>query len=150
MKSKKHVGKIILFVLCLWYLGKTAGCIFMLPGPWGPEIRGPLPGGGYAIFQSRGVGKESNDRLIWFDSKSYREYYANQTHAGPQYVILKLREDGKGLWVEWKGTVGASLDLTTGEFRAEQEPQFKWAQYGKGQIIAQGSTWSILQMLVPW
>ena len=78
------------------------------------------------------------------------EYWVDQTHAGYNSVVLKVKEDGMGVWVESDGKVGASLDLSAGVFRSEHEKQFSWAVYGKGAKIAEGSTGTILSLLVPW
>ena len=122
----------------------------MIPGPWGPQVRGNLPSGGYVAFQSRPVGGETDDQLIWVDKEgTSRSFFVDQIHAGFAHVVLKIKDDGNGVWVEADGKVGASLDLNTGMFRAEQDSQFEWAQYGQGRKIGEGRTWSLLQSIYP-
>jgi hypothetical protein len=138
-------------VIGIWFLGKVAGLIFLIPHPWGPEVRGSLPMGGFVIFQSRIVGRETDDRLTWIRADGQRqEFWVDRIHAGFEYVTIRLRDNGKGVWVEAYGKVGASLDLTTGEFRAEHDPQFEWAVFGKGEVIGAGRTWSIMSIFLPW
>lgn len=145
--SLKRIAAIILIA---WFVGKCSSCLLMLPGPWGPEVRGQLPSGGYLVFQSRPRGRETDDRLTWISGKGEtKHFWVDQIHAGFERVVLKRKEDGTGVWVESDGKVGGSLDLGTGEFRAELDPQFPWAQYGTGKKIAEGRTWSFLQVLCP-
>ena len=63
MKKKYKAIKIAGIIAFAWLLGKTAGCIFLIPGPWGPEIKSPLPDGGSIAFRSRPIGKETDDQL---------------------------------------------------------------------------------------
>ena len=143
--------RLLLGILVIWFVGKVAGCCLMATGPWGPEVRGDLPDGGYVCFQSRPVGRETDKRLVWVaPGGAAREFMVDRTHAGFGRVVLKLRNDGKGVWVEADGKVGASLDLETGEFRPEYASQFDWAAYGAGRIIGAGRTSSILWLLGPW
>ncbi|MCK4625121.1 MAG: hypothetical protein KAV00_07420 [Phycisphaerae bacterium] len=149
--KRKVIIRVALFVLLVWIIGKFAGCFLLLPGLWGPKVVGNLPDGGQIIFQSRAMGRESDDRLTWIRKDGKRhDYWVDRVHGGFLYVVIKVREDGKGMWVESDEKVGASLDLETGEFRSEIDPQFEWARYGEGQTIAEGKTWSWRQLLVPW
>ncbi len=67
---------------------------------------------------------------------SFLEYHV----VRPTLPILEPNPDpdgpigdiGSQLWVESDGKVGASIDLTTSDFRAELDPQHKWAEYGTG------------------
>ena len=150
MRHFKTFWRMFLLILGLWIVGKFAGCVLMTQGPWGPEVRGRLPDGGHVIFQSRSVGRETDDRLSWIDKDGTRQdFWVDQCHCGFSYVTIKLREDSKGVWVESDGKVGSSLDLITGEFRFEHAVQFEWAQYGEGKVIAEGRTWGIWTILHP-
>jgi hypothetical protein len=147
----RRLYKIILTLSAIWIFGKFVGCALMLQGPWGPEVKGTIPQGGVVVFQSRPVGRETDDRLSWITSAGERkDFWVNQTHAGPSHVTIRMSENGKGIWVEFDGSVGASLDIETGEFRDELDLQLPWAKFGRGTIIAQGRTWSLLHVLGPW
>ena len=149
-REHKGVWRVLCIIVVLWVFAKLAGCCIMVPRPWGPEVRGDLPDGGYIVFQSRVIGRETDDRLTWVTKDGLRRHFwVDRIHCGFGYVTLKLRDDGKGIWVESDGKVGASLDLATGEFRAEFDTQFEWAKYGQGKAIAEGLTWGILQILLP-
>lgn len=147
----KKISRILSPVFCLWFIGKCIGSVLMITGPWGPAVRGDLPTGGHVIFQSRSVGGETDDQLVWINNKGITQsFWVDQIHAGFGYVVLKLSEDGTGVWVEADGKVSASLNLNTGDFRPEQSVQLPFATYGKGQKIGEGRTWSILQILLPF
>ena len=80
------------------------GWILIIPGPWGPSVKGELPQQGHVIFQSRHVGSETDDRLIWINDKGIiKSYWVDQVHVGFDYVTIKLRNNGKGLWIESDG-----------------------------------------------
>lgn len=57
---------------------------------------------------------------------------------------------GDHVWVEYDGRVGASIDLTTGDFRAQQDEQLSWATHGTGTTLDSGSTSSLIGLLGPW
>jgi len=144
-------SRAIKWIIALWFIGKIGGCYFGIPGVWGPEISGQLPDGGKVIFQSQPVGRETNDRLTLISSEGKRQdYWVDQIHAGFSYIIIKLKDDGTGIWIESDDKVGASLNLITGDFRDEHSPQFEWAHYGHGKKIAEGRTWSLLNIILPW
>jgi hypothetical protein len=102
-------------------------------------------------FQTRRVGTETDKRLIWVDSTGLRRlYWVDRSHAGFHHVVLKQTDDGMGVWVESDGKVGASLRLDNGDFRGEFFEQFPWAVYGQGITVGQGTTGSVVWLLVPW
>ena len=142
--------RVIKWIIAVWLIGKMGGCIFLIPGVWGPEISSHLPNGSKVIFQSQPVGRETNDRLTLINSEGKRQdYWVDQIHAGFSYVTIKLSDDGTGIWIESDGKVGASLNLLTGDFRDEHSSQFEWAHYGHGNKIAEGRTWSFLNIIYP-
>jgi len=123
----------------------------MIPHPWGPQIVGFLPDQDKIVFQSRVIGRETDDRLTWITSDGRRkDYWVDRIHAGFDYVVIKLNDNGSGIWIESDGKVAASLDLITGEFRCEQEPQFSWAKFSTGKTIAEGQTTTVLNLFLPW
>lgn len=137
--------------LVVWLCVKVNGCYLCQPGPWGPRVGGSLPNGHIVYFQARPVGGETDDRLTWINTEgASREFWVDQIHAGFPHVTLKYNGEGNQVWVESDNKVGASLDLETGEFRAERYEQFPWVIYGEGQSLASGRTWSILWLLGPW
>ncbi|MBN2376852.1 MAG: hypothetical protein JXD22_10640 [Sedimentisphaerales bacterium] len=147
----KKKSKIILTIFLIWFFGKLMGGLFLIPHPWGLEISGDLPDGGRVYFQSRQVGNETDNRLVWIDKMGQRnEFWVNRNHAGPEYVVMKVKSDKTGVWIESDEKVGASLDLTTGEFRSEDDIQFEWAKYGLGTTLAKGWTRGILNLLLPY
>jgi hypothetical protein len=150
LKLKKSI-RILKWILALWFIGKIGGCVLAVPGFWGPEVIGVLPNGHKIIFQSRPIGRETDDRLIWIDAEGYRrDYWVDQIHAGFSYVVIKSKDDENGVWIESDGKVGASLDLLTNDFREEQSKQLEWARYGEGNKIAEGRTWSFINIILPW
>ena len=145
-RGRALVRSVLRVCLLVWVGGKIAGCALLLPQPSGPEIRGVLPHGGYVVYQQHPRGsRESDGELICVKADgSMKQYWVHVGHAGPAYVAIRLEQGGKGLWVEAGGVVVASIDLTSGD------NYYQWAQYGKGRVLAEGRTWSILEILVPW
>jgi hypothetical protein len=143
----KWVVRLWVLLVCL----KFVGCIFMVTGPWGPEVGGRLPNGHAVYFQARPRGRETDDRLTWIDHQGIvRRFWVDQIHAGFSFVTIKYADGGNLIWVEADGEVGASLDLISGDFRFEQQPQLPGAIYGQGQTLAAGRTWSVSGALGPW
>ena len=57
-------------------------CGLMLPGPWGPSIKGSCPDGTSIEFRSRRVGREAEDILqAKTDGNAAQVYVINCTHA---------------------------------------------------------------------
>ena len=130
---------------------KVGGCLLMLTGPWGPRIGGTLPNADSVYFQARPVGRETDDRLTWITPNGEtRHFWVDRIHAGFAYVTIKYDDGGNRVWIESDGKVGASIDLRTGDFRSEHEPQHAWAIFGAGTILDAGITFSILGILGPW
>jgi hypothetical protein len=145
----------------LLFVGLWLCCKAFLPSmlmtvhDWGPQVRGRVTNGTEVFFQSRVVGRETDDRIVVISpQRAEREYMVDQIHAGFGYVVLKVNDGETQLWVEADGKVGASLDLSTGEFWPEGQNQAPWARYGTGRVLAEGRTWSFHQVLiyliVPW
>jgi hypothetical protein len=142
----------LLFVLwiCLSIV-LNIGRVLTGNAPWGPRIGGKLPNGTEVFFQARPAGFETDDRLtVVAPSVAPKHYWVDRVHAGFEHVVLKYNNTGNQLWVESDGTVGASIDLTTSDFRAEHDPQHKWANYGAGTTLDSGNTRSIISLLRPW
>lgn len=90
-------------------------------------------------FQARPAGFETDDRLtVIAPNVTPKHYWVDQVHAGFEHVVLKYNNTGNQLWVESDGKVGASIDLTTNDFRAEGDPQHEWAKFGTAQRSTQG------------
>ena len=139
---------IVLFVLWIPF---TIGRVLTSNAPWGPRIGGKLPNGTEVYFQARPGGFETDDRLtVIVPNMAPKHYWVDRVHAGFEYVVLKHDNTGNQLWVESDGEVGASIDVTTGDFRAEHDPQHKWAKYGTGTMLDSGNTYSIISLLRPW
>jgi len=144
------IGSWIVRAILLLIVVKFVGCVFMLRGVWGPQVGGVLPNGHTVYFQAQPVGRETDDRLTWIDPNGVVQHFmVNQIHAGFSYVSVKYLDQGDRVWVESDNEVGASLDLTTGEFRPEQQPQFNWAKLGAGETLAEGRTWAIANFCLP-
>jgi hypothetical protein len=123
----------------------------LVPGPWGPRVGGRLPNGNEIYFQARKVGKETDDRLTWVSPAGHsKHFWVDQIHAGFGHVTVKYSNGGDRVWIESSGKVGASIDLTTEDFRAEHERQHSWAVLGEGEALDSGSTGTILSILGPW
>ncbi len=150
--SKHGKRQWLFYLLIFWILGKTVGCLTLIPHPWGPKVQASLPNGDIVYFQSRSIGRETDDRLtlITFTDDIRYDFWVDQIHAGFGRVIIKLKEDGTGIWIESDGKVGASLDLTIREFRPEYSSQFTWAKLGEGKIIADGQTGNPFNLFLPW
>lgn len=164
-KKGLTLKRILIICIIIWCLGKICSYtittfVFDISRPWGPEIRGVLPDGGYIVFQSRPTSiRETEDRLIWVNADGKRhEFMVDEIHAGYAYILIKIKDDNTGIWVEDHSPssrepyIGASLDLITGEFRAEFDTQFDWAQLNEGNIIAKGKTYKreLWRILLPW
>ena len=123
----------------------------MVPGPWGPRVGGRLPNGSEIYFQARPVGRETEDRLTWISPDGdVRHFWVDQIHAGFDYVTIKYTDNGDRAWVESDGHVGASIDLTTADFRAELAQQHPWVAMESGTVLDAGSTGNILWLIGPW
>ena len=128
------VAVIILFGFGYWFMYG-----------WGPKIKAELPDGGYVFYKQRFLGgcwlPDSEEVLIWIKSNGNRQRFIIQCcYAGAPYIFIKIKDDGKGIWIEDNGVVTASLDLVTGEFRDPWDDEFEWAKPNEGRIIAEGKT----------
>ena len=142
------IALVLLFVL--WICLKIGG-VLTGHAPWGPRIGGKLPNGTEVYFQARPAGFESDDRLtVVAPNMAPKHYWVDRVHGGFEHVVLKYNNTGNQLWVESDGKVGASIDLTTSDFRAEQDPQHKWAKYGTGTTLDSGNTINIIWLLRLW
>ena len=153
-KSNKRTYLVIfsalMLLFVLWICFKIGG-VLTGHASWGPRIGGKLPNGTEVYFQARPGGFETDDRLtVIAPSMSPKHYWVDRVHGGFEHVVLKHDNTGHQLWVESDGKVGASIDLTTGDFRAELDPQHKWAKYGTGTTLDSGNTSSIISLLRPW
>ena len=153
-KNKKKTGSVIfiaLIVLLVLWIPFTIGRVLTGKAPWGPRIGGKLPNGTEVYFQARPGGFETDDRLtVVVPDMAPKHYWVDREHAGFEYVVLKYNNAGKHLWVESDGEVGASIDITTGDFRGEHYPQHEWAKYGTGSTLDSGNTYGIISLLRPW
>ena len=144
------VGRWIVRAFFLLMLFKFVGCLFMVRGVWGPQVGGVLPNGHTIYFQSQPVGRETDDRLTWIaPNGEVKNFWVDRIHAGFSYVTIKYSDRGDRVWVESDHKVGASLDLATGEFQWEQQPQPKWAELGGGETLAAGRTWAVANFFWP-
>ena len=141
-----------LIVLLVLWIPFTIGRVLLGVAPWGPRIGGKLPNGTEVYFQARPVHPiETDDRLtVVAPGMTLKHYWVDRVHGGFGHVVLKYNKTGSQLWVESDGKFGASIDLTTSDFRAEGDPQHKWAQYGTGTTLDSGNTSSLLSLLRPW
>ena len=143
------IGTIILFSV-LWVCLKI-GSVLTGHANWGPRIGGKLPSGTEVYFQARPAGFETDDRLtVIAPNATPDHYWVDRVHAGFEHVVLKYNNTGNQLWVESDGEVGASIDLTTIDFRAEGDPQHEWAKLGSGTTLDSGNTYSFFSLLRPW
>ncbi len=142
---------ITLIVLFVLWIPFTIGRVLTGHAPWGPRIGGKLPNGTEVYFQARPGGFETDDRLtVVAPNMAPKHYWVDRVHGGFEHVVLKYNKTGSQLWVESDGKVGASIDLTTSDFRAELDPQHKWAEYGTGTTLDSGNTSSLISLLRPW
>jgi hypothetical protein len=141
----------LIVLVALWILF-AIGRVLLGVAPWGPRIGGKLPNGTEVYFQARPVHPvETDDRLtVYTPGMAPKHYWVERVHGGFGHVVLKHDKTGCRLWVESDGKVGASIDLTTSDFRAEGDPQHKWAQYGSGTTLDSGKTSSFISLLCPW
>ena len=140
-----------LFVLAVLWISFAIGRVILSCAPWGPQIGGELPNGTAVYFQARPGGFETDDRLtVDAPDTPPTHYWVDRVHGGFEHVVLKYNDTGHQVWVESDRKVGASIDLTTDDFRAESDTQHEWAQYGTGTTLGAGSTSSILSLLRPW
>ena len=141
--------KLLVSLVSLWIAGKVLGWIFAIPGPWGPSVGDELPSGDQVYFQSRQVGSQNEDRLIWIPHKGLTKYYqVESATVAFEFVTLRFQGTDK-VWVECEGQVAAALDLAAGELYGEGSLPH-WAQYEQGEMLDEGITWSIFQILAPW
>lgn len=142
---------IVLVVVSLLWIPLAIGRVLTGTAPWGPKIGGKLPNGSEVYFQARPGGFETDDRLtVLAPGIPAQHYWVDRVHAGFQHVVLKVNDTESQLWVESDGEVGASIDLVTGDFRAEGEQQHAWAKYGSGRTLDSGSTITLWSVLRPW
>lgn len=142
---------ITLVLLCVVWVCFSIGRFLTGQAPWGPRVGGKLPNGTEVYFQARPAGFETDDRLTVIPpNKAPQHYWVDQVHAGFAHVVLKYNNTGNQLWVESDGKVGASIDLTTNDFRAELDTQHDWAAYGTGTTLDSGNTISIFSLFSPW
>jgi len=141
-----------LIVLVVLWIAFTIGRVLLGVAPWGPRIGGKLPNDTEVYFQARRVHPiETDDRLtVVAPGMAPKHYWVDRVHGGFEHVVLKYNKTGSQLWVESDGKVGASIDLTTSDFRAEGDPQHKWAQYGTGTTLDSGNTSNLISLLRPW
>ena len=140
----------IVALLVLWVCFGV-GRVLTGHAPWGPRVGGKLPNGTEVYFQARPAGFETDDRLtVIAPGKAPEHYWVDQVHGGFEHVILKYSNAGNQLWVESDGKVGASIDLTTTDFRSELDTQHSWAAYGTGTTLDSGNTSSIFSLLSLW
>lgn len=140
----------LMLLLVLW-VPFTIGRVLTGHAPWGPRIGGKLPSGTEVYFQARPGGFETDDRLtVVVPNMAPKHYWVDRVHGGFEHVVLKYNKTGSQLWVESDGKVGASIDLTTRDFRAELDPQHAWAEYGTGTTLDSGNTSSLIALLRPW
>ena len=143
------MGTLILLLVLLVFF--NAGRAVLGYAPWGPKIGGELPNGMEVHFQARPVGFETDDRLtVVAPNTAPKHYWVDRVHGGFAHVVLKYNDTGTQLWVESDGTVGASIDLTTSDFRAEHDTQHAWAEHGTGTTLDAGHTSSVSSLLRPW
>lgn len=140
-----------LIVLSVLWIPFAIGRVLTGHAPWGPRIGGKLPNGIEVYFQARPEGFETDDRLtVVAPGMMPKHYWVDRVHAGFEHVVLKHNKNESQVWVESDGKVGASIDLITGDFRAEHDPQHQWAKYGTGTTLDSGNTSSLLSILRPW
>ncbi len=141
-----------LIVLVVLWIPFTIGRVLLGVAPWGPKIGGKLPNGTEVYFQARPVHPvETDDRLtVVAPGMAPKHYWVDRVHGGFGHVVLKYNNTGTQLWVESDGKVGASIDLTINDFRAESDTQHDWAAYGTGTTLDSGNTSSIFSVLSPW
>lgn len=150
-QKTRSIWSALQWLFLLWVCLKIGGCVLMVRGPWGPKIGGKLPNGVEVYFQARPVGRETDDRLtVVAVNAATKHFWVDQIHAGFGHVTLKYNDNGDQLWVESDGKVGASIDLTTGDFRAELDTQHEWAKHGAGTKLDSGNTGSMIWLLGPW
>ena len=140
----------LMFFFALWVL-LAIGRVLTGHAPWGPRIGGTLPNGTEVYFQARPGGFETDDRLtVVAPGMTPQHFWVDRVHGGFEHVVLKHNNTGSQVWVESDGKVGASIDLTSGDFRAEHDPQHPWATYGTGTTLDAGNTSTIISILRPW
>lgn len=139
----------IIVLIGLW-IPIAIGRVLIGLAPWGPRIGGTLSNGTEVYFQARPAGFETDDRLtVVAPNMTPRHYWVDRVHSGFEHVVLKYNDSGSQLWVESDGKVGGSIDLVTGDFRSEHDPQHDWAKYGTGTTLGSGYTSSIISILRP-
>lgn len=152
-KRKKYLAIIAtLIVLIVLWIAFAIGRMVLGGAPWGPKIGGKLPNGAEIYFQARQAHPiETDDRLtVVAPGMAPRDYWVDRVHGGFGHVVLKYNQTGSQIWVESDGKVGASIDLTTSDFRAESDTQHKWARFGTGTTLDSGKTSSLISVLRPW
>ena len=154
-QSKRRIFSVIiaaLIVLVVLWIPFTIGRVLLGVAPWGPRIGGKLPNGAEVFFQARPVHPiETDDRLtVVAPGMAPKHYWVDRVHGGFGHVVLKYNKTGSQLWVESDGKVGASIDLTTSDFRAESDTQHTWARFGTGTTLDSGKTSSLISLLRPW
>jgi hypothetical protein len=142
---------IAIVLLSVLWVCFSIGRVLTGQAPWGPRVGGKLPNGTEVYFQARPGGFETDDRLtVAVRNMAPQHYWVDQVHGGFEHVVLKYNGNGNQLWVESDGKVGASIDLATNDFRAENDTQHTWAAYGTGAVLDSGNTSSIFSLLSPW
>lgn len=145
------IGAALVVIVGLW-IAFALGRVLVGAAPWGPRVGGKLPNGTEVYFQARPVHPvETDDRLtVVVPGMAPEHYWVDRVHGGFGHVVLKYNETGTQVWVESDGKVGASIDLSTRDFRAEGGEQHKWARFGTGATLDEGDTSSVVSLLRPW
>ena len=145
----RYKGRVVVVLLVgAWLLSKTIGSLRGVTHEWGPKVGGYLKDGRYVYFQARKVGGGTEDKLVLSDPRwGDTTYLVDQIHYGFLHVKIRASADFGRVWVESDGKIGASLDISTGEFWPEAYTQPEWAKYGNGELIAEGDTRTVGQLL---
>jgi hypothetical protein len=133
-QSTKRTSLIIMSMLKLLlvcWICFSIGRVLTGNARWGPRVGGILPNGTEVYFQASPTGFETEDRLtVVAPGAAPKHCWVDRVHGSFEHMVLKYNDTGNQLWVESAGTVGSSIDLTSSNFRAELDPQHKWAKYG--------------------
>ncbi len=148
--GRRYRYVVIYLLFAAWLCMKMVGCVGMFTGPWGPQIGGELPNGHTVWYRSRPVGRETEDQLVWINSHGIRrEFWIQQFHAGPGYVIIRYCDGGDKVWVSADGLTQASIELVRGDF-CDHARQHEWALPEAGTVLDEGQTFSLVWLIGPW
>ena len=132
-RSPSSIWRWVKFLFVAWLCLKVGRLLLDGDRTLGAASGGRLRMEAKSTFRARPVGRETEDRFnVDITRRRGPALLVDRIHAGFDYVTIKYTDNGDRAWVESDGKVGASIDLTTADFRSELDRQHPWGVNGIG------------------